>query len=78
MYGGNFVDIDRLNGDGGYITNTPYLFDANYTKEKFIEVRKQLGPIIGYTDEQYKNLEHNLKDCEMVDVELVIVNTGNA
>ncbi len=72
MYGGHFVDTNRLVGDGGYITNTPYLYDAEHTKEKIVETHKTVASYAGFTEVHFKNLEHNLKDCRMVDVELLI------
>lgn len=72
MYGGHFVDTNKLVGDGGYITNKPHLYDADHTKEKIIETHKAVAHFAGFTEGHFKNLERNLVDCRMVDVELII------
>jgi hypothetical protein len=73
MYGGFFVDTNRLLGDGGYITSKPYLYPLSYTKESIIQDHKDLSTVLRITDSQMENLLNNLKDCKMVTVELKIV-----
>lgn len=73
MYGGHFVDTNRLVGGGGYITNTPHLYDADHTKEKILETHKAVAHIAGFKEGDLINLEYNLIDCRMVDIELVIL-----
>jgi hypothetical protein len=76
MYGANYVDVNRLTGDGGYITDTPHLFPENYTKEDLINEYSELAEAATYVSiakAQIENLKKNLEDCRMVDIELIIV-----
>ncbi len=75
MFGGHFVDTNKITGEGAYITNNPHLYDADHTKEKIVETHKTVADFAGFTEAHFKNLENNLKDCRMVDVELVILET---
>lgn len=72
MYGGHYVDTNRLTGDGGYITDTPYLYPENHTKEDIIKTHKEVAAYTGFNENHLKNLEHNLKDCVLHDIEINI------
>lgn len=73
MYGGFFVDTNRLLGDGGYITSKPYLYSSDKTIEQIIQDHRDLTEPLGITEKQMENLINNLKDCKMVSAELKIV-----
>lgn len=71
IYASIFVDINRLN-EGIYGDLEPSLMSLDTTKESILLLAEKYRAYIGYTEEDIKIIEDNLKMCQLVDCELVI------
>lgn len=70
--GGHYVDTNTLS-KGGYITNTPYMWDVNTTIESIIQDHRNMSKYIGYNERDLEIIERNLSECRLQDIEIQFI-----